>query len=211
MAEEIEHLNKIMVKSNKQYVLIGPGRWGSQDRFVGIPVNWSQISNAKLIVEVSLNNYPLDTSLGSHFFHNLTSMNIGYCSVQHNSYTDFIKWDQLRGQNVARQLLQAVVDFARAENKRIIPRCPFPIGENKSIIRVEIVLCFSANLNFSEGKTGVKCSKETRSRTTCGSCPLIFKTLTRGKNFSPSFGGRTTPFTVSPVFNPNKRTCEVDK
>ena len=51
----------------------------------------------------------------------------------------------------------------------IIPRCPFPIGENKSIIRVEIVLCFSANLNFSFGKTGVKCSNETLSRTTCGS------------------------------------------
>ena len=103
MAEEIEYLNKIMVKSNKQYVLIGPGRWGSQDRFVGIPVNWSQISNAKVIVEVSLNNYPLDTSLGSHFFHNLTSMNIGYCSVQHNSYTDFIRWDELRGQKIVHE------------------------------------------------------------------------------------------------------------
>jgi hypothetical protein len=103
MAEEIEHLNKIMVKNNRQYVLIGPGRWGSQDRFVGIPVNWSQISNAKVIVEVSLNNYPLDTSLGSHFFHNLTSMNIGYCSVQHNSYTDFIRWDELRGQKIVHE------------------------------------------------------------------------------------------------------------
>ena len=103
MADEIEHLNKIMVKNNRQYVLIGPGRWGSQDRFVGIPVNWSQISNAKMIVEVSLNNYPLDTSLGSHFFHNLTSMNIGYCSVQHNSYTDFIRWEELRGQKIVHE------------------------------------------------------------------------------------------------------------
>ncbi len=100
MAEEIEHLNKLMVKEGKRYILIGPGRWGSKDRFVGIPVNWSQISNAKVIVEVSLNNYPLDTSLGSHFFHNVTSMNIGYFSVLHNSYTDFIRWKELKQQKV---------------------------------------------------------------------------------------------------------------
>ncbi len=103
MAEEIEHLNRIMTQHGKQYILIGPGRWGSQDRFVGIPVNWSQISNAKVIVEISLNNYPLDTSLGSHFFHNVTSMNIGYFSVQHNSYTDFIHWDELKEQKVVHQ------------------------------------------------------------------------------------------------------------
>lgn len=100
MAEEIEHLNQMMTRHGRQYILIGPGRWGSQDRFVGIPVNWSQISNAKVIVEISLNNYPLDTSLGSHFFHNVTSMNIGYFSVQHNSYTDFIRWDELKAQKV---------------------------------------------------------------------------------------------------------------
>ena len=93
MAAEIERLNKLMVKGNKQYILIGPGRWGSRDQFVGIPVNWSQISNAKVIVEVSLDNYPLDSSLGSHFFHNVTSMNIGYFSVLHFSPTDFVSWE----------------------------------------------------------------------------------------------------------------------
>ena len=103
MAEEIEYLNRLMVKEGKKYILIGPGRWGSKDRFVGIPVNWSQISNAKVIVEVSLNNYPLDTSLGSHFFHNVTSMNIGYFSVQHNSYTDFIRWKELNEQKVVHE------------------------------------------------------------------------------------------------------------
>ena len=100
MAEEIEHLNRIMGQHGKQYILIGPGRWGSQDRFVGIPVNWSQISNAKIIVEVSLSSFPLDTSLGSHFFHNVTSMNIGYFSVQHNSYIDFIRWNELNEQKL---------------------------------------------------------------------------------------------------------------
>ena len=100
MAEEIEALNKMMSKSGRQYILIGPGRWGSRDRFVGIPVNWSQISNAKVIVEVSLENFPLDSSLGSHFFHNVTSMNIGYLSVQHTSSTDFLRWETLNSQKV---------------------------------------------------------------------------------------------------------------
>ena len=100
MAEEIEKLNKMMVENDWKYVLIGPGRWGSRDRFVGIPVNWSQISNAKVIVEVSLENYPLDSSLGSHFFHNVTSMNIGYFSVQHSSPNDFVSWEMLNSQKV---------------------------------------------------------------------------------------------------------------
>lgn len=100
MAAEIEQLNNMMIKANRQYILIGPGRWGSRDRFVGIPVNWSQISQAKVIVEISLDNYPLDSSLGSHFFHNVTSMNIGYFSVKHSSPTDFISWDILNSQKV---------------------------------------------------------------------------------------------------------------
>lgn len=100
MAAEIEQLNNQMIKSDRPYILIGPGRWGSRDRFVGIPVNWSQISNAKVIVEVSLENYPLDSSLGSHFFHNVTSMNIGYFSVLHTSATDFVRWDVLKKQKI---------------------------------------------------------------------------------------------------------------
>ncbi len=92
----------------------------------------------------------------------------------------------------------------------IIPRCPFPIGQNKSITRVEIVLCLSPILNFSCGNRGVRCSKETRSRTTSGESPLMSDTLISGKYFSPSFGGRIWPSTVSPVFSPNKRTCELE-
>ena len=103
MTSEIEYLNRQMIKANRQYILIGPGRWGSQDRFVGIPVNWSQISNAKVIVEVSLDNYPLDSSLGSHFFHNVTSMNIGYFSVHHSSPTDFVCWDSLNKQKIVHE------------------------------------------------------------------------------------------------------------
>lgn len=100
MVNEIEFLNNQMVNENRPYVLIGPGRWGTRDQFLGIPVIWTQISNAKVIVEVSLDNYPLDSSLGSHFFHNVTSMNIGYFSIQHTSNTDFIKWEILEQQKV---------------------------------------------------------------------------------------------------------------
>lgn len=95
MAEEIDALNREMKDYDRNYILIGPGRWGSRDQFVGIPVNWSQISNARIIVEISLQNFPLDYSLGSHFFHNVTSMNIGYFSVQHFSSTDFIRWEEI--------------------------------------------------------------------------------------------------------------------
>ena len=92
----------------------------------------------------------------------------------------------------------------------IIPRCPFPIGENKSIILVEIVDCLSAILNFSWGKSGVKCSNATRSLTTCGFWPFILLTLIKGKYFSPSLGGLTWPNTVSPVLSPNNLIWDCD-
>jgi hypothetical protein len=97
VAQQIEQINAGMIGQEKEYILIGPGRWGTRDQFLGIPVNWSQISNARVIVEVSLANYPLDSSLGSHFFHNVTSMNIGYFSVQDSSQTDYVRWEKLRG------------------------------------------------------------------------------------------------------------------
>lgn len=100
MASEIDALNKKMVKEKRKYILIGPGRWGTRDQFLGIPVNWAQISNAKVVVETSLENFPLDSSLGSHFFHNVTSMNIGYFSVLHNSTADVIRWDILNSQEL---------------------------------------------------------------------------------------------------------------
>lgn len=97
MAREIGYLNEKMRSEGRQYVLIGPGRWGTRDRFIGIPVAWSEISQARLIVELSLPGFPLDSSLGSHFFHNVTSMGIGYASVQSDSSTDFVDWPLVRG------------------------------------------------------------------------------------------------------------------
>jgi hypothetical protein len=85
MASEISDLNKIMENEKREYILIGPGRWGSRDPFTGIPVLWANISKARVIVEIGLKDFPLDASLGSHFFHNVTSMNVGYLSVPHQS------------------------------------------------------------------------------------------------------------------------------
>jgi len=103
MAKEIETLNKKMVKAGKQYVLIGPGRWGTRDRWIGIPVDWPQISNAKVIVETSLEGYPLDASSGSHFFHNVTSANVGYFSVQAEKSGSYINYDILESQDLVQQ------------------------------------------------------------------------------------------------------------
>lgn len=100
MAIEIEHLNKEMRIQNRKYILIGPGRWGTRDRWIGIPVNWPQISNAKTIVETSLEGYPLDASSGSHFFHNVTSMNVGYFSVLPEMGKSFIDYELLKKQKL---------------------------------------------------------------------------------------------------------------
>jgi hypothetical protein len=100
MASEIDSMNEKMLAENRKYVLIGPGRWGTKDRFLGIPVVWPQISNAKIIVEVSLPDFHLDASLGSHFFHNVTSMNVGYFSINEASKDGIVVWDKLKDQNV---------------------------------------------------------------------------------------------------------------
>jgi len=100
IAEEIAQLNKGFNTTNRQYVLIGPGRWGTRDEYTGIPVNWANINNAKVIVEIGLPNFPLDASLGSHFFHNVTSINVGYFSVPDINSSDFVKFDLLAKQEL---------------------------------------------------------------------------------------------------------------
>ncbi len=103
IASEIDRLNKKFLKEKENYLLIGPGRWGTRDPYIGIPVNWSQISAAKVIVETSLKNFPLDASLGSHFFHNVTSMNVGYFSIQHDAANEFIDWGELNNQEAVEE------------------------------------------------------------------------------------------------------------
>ncbi len=99
MVSELEQLNDRMKKEKRKYILIGPGRWGSRDRWLGIPVVWSQISNADIIVEIELEDFRVDPSLGSHFFHNVTSMNIGYFNIPYQSKIDFIDWEWLEAHN----------------------------------------------------------------------------------------------------------------
>ncbi len=83
MAQELEELNEYMDKSGLDYILIGFGRWGSSDRFLGVPVYWAQINRAKIIVESSTDNFTVEASQGSHFFHNIVSMNVGDLTVDH--------------------------------------------------------------------------------------------------------------------------------
>ena len=84
IAREIEKLNKEYLDRGTNYVLVGPGRWGSSDSWLGIPVKWSHISAARVIVEVALKNYRVDPSQGTHFFQNLTSFGVGYFTIDEN-------------------------------------------------------------------------------------------------------------------------------
>ena len=70
-----------MSSSNSNYILIGPGRWGSSDPWLGIPVKWAQISAARVIIESGLKDYRIDPSQGTHFFQNLTSFRVGYFTI----------------------------------------------------------------------------------------------------------------------------------
>lgn len=84
IAYEIEKLNRRFLDEGKNYILIGPGRWGSSDSWLGIPVKWPHISAARVIVEAGLTNYRVDPSQGTHFFQNLTSFGVGYFTI--NAY-----------------------------------------------------------------------------------------------------------------------------
>ena len=81
IAYHIERINQKFLDANRSYVLVGPGRWGSSDPWLGIPVKWPHISAARVIVETALKNYHVDPSQGTHFFQNLTSFGVGYFTI----------------------------------------------------------------------------------------------------------------------------------
>ena len=91
IAKELEEMNK-SINSKNPYLLIGPGRWGSSDPWLGIPVTWEQISGAKSIIELTIPDLNADPSFGSHFFHNLTNLRIGYLTQKKNNKTFDSKW-----------------------------------------------------------------------------------------------------------------------
>lgn len=81
IAEEIERINRLLLTQDRKCLLIGPGRWGSSDPWLGIPVKWPHISSAQVIVEAGLENFQVDPSQGTHFFQNLTSLGVGYLTI----------------------------------------------------------------------------------------------------------------------------------
>ncbi|MDR0983350.1 MAG: pyruvate, phosphate dikinase [Culturomica sp.] len=103
IAKEVKKINQRLTETNTPYILVGPGRWGTRDPLTGIPVNWSDISKAKVIVEQGMSEFPLDASLGSHFFHNVTSMNVGYISIPYITEDSFINFDLLSDQIIVEE------------------------------------------------------------------------------------------------------------
>lgn len=99
IALKLEKINEQFIRENKNYILIGPGRWGSSDPWLGIPVKWAQISAARLIVEAGLENYRIDPSQGTHFFQNLTSFRVGYFTINPYINDGFYDVDFLLNQN----------------------------------------------------------------------------------------------------------------
>lgn len=99
IATELETLNQKYIEENRYYILVGPGRWGSSDSWLGIPVKWTQISQARLIVESGLEDFRVDPSQGTHFFHNLTSFGVGYFTINPSIDDGFYNIDYLNGKN----------------------------------------------------------------------------------------------------------------
>ncbi len=97
IAAKLNELNDGFLKEDKHYILVGPGRWGSSDPWLGIPIKWPQISAARLIVESGLENYRIDPSQGTHFFQNLTAFRVGYFSVNPFMNDGFVDYDFLAG------------------------------------------------------------------------------------------------------------------
>ena len=99
IAIEVEKINQNFdLKEN--YILSGPGRWGSADPWLGIPVNWRQISHAKIIIEVGRKDMPVDPSFGSHFFQNITSLHVAYITIDPKRRNDILNLDWLSRDNL---------------------------------------------------------------------------------------------------------------
>ena len=135
IAVEIDQINSGLRRENIPYMLIGPGRWGSTDPWLGIPVKWSQISGVKVVVEVSLANMNVDPSQGSHFFQNMTSLRIGYFTIPLNSDNGFIDWPWLDLQPIVEETphvrhvrlaepLKVMIDGRKSQGVVLKPRHP---------------------------------------------------------------------------------------
>jgi hypothetical protein len=102
IAAQVGKVNNKLLQRGRRYLLVGPGRWGSADRWLGIPVRWDDISGVGAIVETTAKNLNADPSQGSHFFHNITSLGIGYFTTSDND-DSFIDWKWLQSQPADRE------------------------------------------------------------------------------------------------------------
>ena len=107
IAFEVAELNQVLGEQQRPYVLIGPGRWGTADEWLGIPVQWAQISNVKVLVEASPPGYDVEPSQGTHFFHNITSRRLAYLTIPpgagSSSEEEFLDWEWLDAQSARRE------------------------------------------------------------------------------------------------------------
>ncbi|TRX70831.1 PEP/pyruvate-binding domain-containing protein [Carboxylicivirga sp. M1479] len=136
IAPIIEKLNAPFHASQKPYVLIGPGRWGSQDSWLGVPVKWTQISAARLIVETGLENYRVDPSQGTHFFQNLTSLRVGYFTVTPSIGDGYINTEYLNDlpavyeDEYVRHVQLPFMSCIKIDGQKGIGLLDFPKGNN---------------------------------------------------------------------------------
>ncbi len=103
IAGEIGEINQGFIAENRKYILIGFGRWGTADPWLGIPVEWYQICKAGIVVESNRDGFIVDPSQGSHFFHNLVSLKIGYFHIKKTNDQEFISWDWIKKQRPFRK------------------------------------------------------------------------------------------------------------
>ncbi len=103
IASEIGSINKKLVDKGKKYILIGFGRWGTSDPWLGIPVEWHQICGAKVIIESYIRDFKIDPSQGSHFFHNMISLQMGYFHIKGTKKEEFIDWDWIKKQELVNE------------------------------------------------------------------------------------------------------------
>jgi len=118
VASEIETINRKLAEENKEYILVGPGRWGSSDHWLGIPVKWPHITNARLLVECGLENYRIDPSQGTHFFQNLTSLGVGYFTI--NPFMDDGYFDEEYLNSLPAELETEYIRHVRLDSPTVI-------------------------------------------------------------------------------------------
>ncbi|HEX9735888.1 MAG TPA: PEP/pyruvate-binding domain-containing protein [Thermoanaerobaculia bacterium] len=146
IAAELAEVNAGLGREGRPYMLIGPGRWGTADDWLGIPVQWAQISNVKVLVEASPADYDVEPSQGTHFFQNLTSRRLGYITLppgaDKNGGGDFLDWDWLDAQGAHREtehlrhlrLEEPLVVVLNGRDGRAVVAKPGAKGEGSGVI-----------------------------------------------------------------------------